>query len=167
MVLRCQLQAMFEGGGCQRDWLDASTVSLYSPNGRQISAVRAMLGACQWLLKTVEIFADLVGHQNCGLPRNQQNMRNLTIYIPGSQSKNIYHYWITRYGPYPTDSPIADKLGLGSSLVNDRHQQMYSAGTLKPENSSPWNEVKKQQTEIYRRYLWLVVIRVNAKGPVK
>ena len=41
-----------------RTSLDSFTVSLHSPNGRQMPAVRSVQGDCQWPLKWVEILTD-------------------------------------------------------------------------------------------------------------
>ena len=86
----------FQTSASVRMCLDAFTVSLHSPNGRHLPAVRAMQGDCQWFIKTMEI------------PNGHTNPQKGRCQSIGSHVSSL------------TDSrPAATRLGLCSSLVYD------------------------------------------------
>ena len=89
--------------------IDAFTVSLHSPNGRQMPAIRAVQGDCQWPWKWWKF--PLVIWAQGSLQR-----RHLPTYIKTIQPQR----GSTSHVPYPTDSPTATRLGLCISLAMGR-----------------------------------------------
>ena len=91
--------------------IDSFTVSLHSPNGRHLPAIRAMQGDCQWPWKMVEI---PTGHVSPEFIATEA-FPNLYLDYPTTKGQ---HQPIGSHVPYPTDSPTATRLGLCSSLVS-------------------------------------------------
>ena len=88
--------------------LHSFTVSLHSPKGRHLPAVRAVHGDYQWLLKNIEI------------PTITRVRRRHDWSIPKQYSGQlIIKYWCQQIGDlasYLTDSPTAGSPGLCCSL---------------------------------------------------
>ena len=88
--------------------LDSFTVPLHSPNGRHLPAVRTVQRDCHWGLKN-----DGNSHWSCESIMQWGNNPNLYLNQP------ITKAWCQPTGShvsYPTDSPIATRLILCSSL---------------------------------------------------
>ena len=93
---------------CQLN-VDSFTIPLHSPNGRRLPVVRAIQRDCHWDLK------------NGG---NSHRSREPIMQWGTRQSQSIFrptnHKSVIPTGghvPYPTDSPIATRLGLCSRLI--------------------------------------------------
>ena len=101
--------------------VDSFTVSLHSPNGRHLPAVTAVQGGCQWPFKTVIIPTAHVSPacNALGQPTTQPATR------PNGS-----------HASHPTDSPIATRLRLWSSLAASRRCQfpapVFSANVYLP-----------------------------------
>ena len=86
-------------------FIDSFTVSLQSPNGRHLPAVRALQGDCPWPSKSGDNLAKR--HCNWGIPQ--------PIFRPATQKSDVSQLEVI-YVSYPTDSPTTIGLGLCNSL---------------------------------------------------
>ena len=102
--------------------LDSFTVSLHSPNGRQLPAVRAVQGDCQQILKNVwnphQSYTPII-HCMYKVP---QLIFNQAITHPAKQPCHISHS--------ATGSPTATQQGLWISL--EAHRSSAGRTTLMP-----------------------------------
>ena len=89
--------------------IDSFTVSLHSPNGRHMPAIRAVQGDCQWPLKHSKNF-----HRSC--EPIMHCMWGVSQFIFRSANHTASNTANVDYVSYNTDSRTATTLGLWSSL---------------------------------------------------
>ena len=115
--LQCQMFATIAPVQLANLWIDCFTVSLHSPNGRLLPAVRAVQRDCQWYLKNG-------GNSN----RSRQSSMPCNWCIPqhifwSANHKRVMLVIWKSQGPRPTVSPTATKRGLCNSLIFERNPE--------------------------------------------